>query len=51
MDITLQVESIMTPVLEYCQTHGYGLLVAADTNAHHTDWGLETNERVGSLKA
>ena len=51
MDITQQVEAVMTPVLEYCQKHGYGLLIAADTNAHHTDWGLETNERGRQLES
>ena len=51
LDINIQIEPIMTPILEYCQTHGYGILIGADTNAHHTDWGLETNERGRQLEA
>ena len=51
MDITLEIEPILVPVLEYCQKHGYGILLAADTNAHHLDWGLETNERGKQIEA
>ena len=51
MDIKVEIEPVLAPVLEYCQKHGYGILIAADTNAHHTDWGLETNDRGKQLEA
>ena len=47
----MEIESILAQVLEYCQKHGYGILLAADTNAHLTDWGLETNERGKQLES
>ena len=50
MDITTPIEPIITPVLDYCQRHGYGILIGSDTNAHHTDWGLEINDRGRQLE-
>ena len=50
MDINTSVATLITPVLIYCQQHGYGILIGADTNAHHTDWGLTTNERGRELE-
>ena len=50
MDINPCIEPILAPILEYCQTHGYSLLIGADTNAHHTDWGNEVNERGKQLE-
>ena len=51
MDIKTSVKDLISPALEYCQQHGYGLLIGSDTNAHHTDWGLETNECGKQLEA
>ena len=51
MDITTAIEPVILPILDYCQEHGYGLLLGADTNAHHTDWGLEANDRGRQLEA
>ena len=45
LDITSAIEPTLTPILDYCQRNGYSLLLGADTNAHHTDWGWETNGR------
>ena len=45
LDITKSIEPILSPILDYCQQHGYGILLGMDSNAHHTDWGVETNER------
>ena len=50
MDITKLIEPLLTPTLEYCQQHGYGILIASDTNAHHTDWGWSTNDRGRQLE-
>ena len=51
MDITKPIEPLLTPTLEYCQQHGYGILIASDSNAHHTDWGWSTNDRGRQLEA
>ena len=51
MDIKTSVQALISPVLEYCQKHGYGLLIVTDTNAHHLDWGLSTNDRGRELEA
>ena len=51
MDIKTSVQALISPALEYCQKHGYGLLIGTDTNAHHTDWGLSTNDRGRELEA
>ena len=45
LDITSAIEPTLSPILDYSQRHGYSLLLGADTNAHHTDWGWETNGR------
>ena len=50
LDITQPIEPLIEPVLNYCHQHGYGVLIGADTNAHHTDWGLDTNERGKQLE-
>ena len=50
MDITKPIEPLMSPLLDYCKQHGYGLLIASDTNAHHTDWGWSTNDRGKQLE-
>ena len=51
MDIKTSVQNLIAPALEYCQRHGYGMLIGMDTNAHHTDWGLNTNDRGRELEA
>ena len=50
MDTTKPIEPLMSPLLDYCKQHGYGLLIASDTNAHHTDWGWSTNDRGKQLE-
>ena len=50
MDIKTSVQTLISPALEYCQQHGYGVLIGTDTNAHHTDWGLSINERGKELE-